>query len=143
MSDLNLIVEDKPQRIDTLMTWLPRVAVAVAFLGFGSQKFSGDAMWIRVFDQIGVGQWFRYFTGTVQICGALLVLIPRTFLIGMALLACTMVGAMTFWIVVAHLPFAAMIPGFVLAALLAGAAPAVLRRARAPAIGTRDTDSCV
>jgi len=140
MSDLNLIVDEKPQRIDTLLMWLPRVAVAVAFLGFGSQKFSGDAMWIRVFDQIGFGQWFRYFTGTMQIGGALLVLVPRTFLIGMATLACTMVGAMTFWIVVARLPFAAIIPGFVLAGLLAVAAPSLLRRARDSGAATRDTN---
>jgi len=127
MSDLNLIVDEKPQRIDKLMTWLPRVAVAIAFVGFGYQKFSGDAMWIRVFDQIGFGQWFRYFTGAMQIGGAVLVLIPRAFLIGIGVLSCTMLGAMTFWIVAAHQPFAAIIPGFVLAALLAVAAPRVLR----------------
>ena len=130
MSDLNLIVEDRPQRIDILLMWLPRVAVALAFLGFGWQKFEGDRMWIRIFDQIGFGQWFRYFTGAMQVAGALLVLVPRTFLFGMATLACTMIGAMTFWIVVAKQPFAAIIPGFVLAALVAVATPAVLRLRR-------------
>src|SRR5262245_6690114 len=130
MSELNLIVEDRPQRIDVLLMWLPRVAVALAFLGFGWQKFEGDRMWIRVFDQIGFGQWFRYFTGAMQVAGALLVLVPRTFLFGMATLACTMIGAMTFWIVVAKQPFAAIIPGFVLAALVAVATPAVLRLRR-------------
>ena len=130
MGDLNLIVEDRPQRIDILLMWLPRVAVALAFLGFGWQKFEGDRMWIRVFDQIGFGQWFRYFTGAMQVAGAWLVLVPRTFLFGMATLACTMIGAMTFWIVVAKQPFAAIIPGFVLAALVAVATPAVLRLRR-------------
>ncbi len=127
MADLNLIIDEKPQRIDVLMTWLPRVAVALAFFGFGYQKFAGDAMWIRVFDRIGFGQWFRYFTGVMQIGGALLVLIPRTFVLGMAMLACTMVGAMTFWVVVAKQPFAAIIPGFVFVALLAVAAPRLLQ----------------
>src|SRR5262245_28947476 len=119
MPDLNLIVEDRPQRIDVLMVWLPRLAVTIAFLGFGWQKFEGDRMWIRIFDQIGFGQWFRYFTGAVQVTGALLVLIPRTFLLGMAMLACTMIGALAFWIVVAGSVGSAMIPGFVLIALLA------------------------
>ena len=128
MPGLNLIVDEQPQRIDTLMTWLPRIAVAVAFLGFGYQKFEGDPMWVRVFDRIGFGQWFRYLTGATQIGGAVLVLIPRTFLIGIGVLSCTMIGAMTFWIVVARQPFAAIIPGFVLAALVAVAAPSLLRR---------------
>jgi len=127
VSELHLIVDEKPQRIDTLMTWLPRIAVAVAFFGFGYQKIAGDAMWIRVFDGIGFGQWFRYFTGAMQIGGAVLVLVPRTFLIGIGVLSCTMVGAMTFWIVVAHAPFAAIIPGFVLVAILAVATPSLLR----------------
>jgi len=130
MPDLNLLVEDRPQRIDVLMMWLPRIAVTLAFLGFGWQKFAGDRMWIRVFDQIGFGQWFRYFTGTMQVAGALLVLVPRTFLLGMAVLACTMVGAMTFWIAVARQPFAAIIPGFVLVALVAVATPSLLRLRR-------------
>jgi uncharacterized membrane protein YphA (DoxX/SURF4 family) len=127
MPDLNLIVEERPQRIDTLMTWLPRIAAAVAFFGFGYQKFAGDPMWIRVFDGIGIGQWFRYFTGAMQIGGAILVLIPRTFLIGIGVLSCTMLGAMAFWIVVARQPFAAIIPGFVLAALVAVATPSLVR----------------
>jgi hypothetical protein len=84
-------------------------------------------MWIRVFDRIGFGQWFRYLTGATQIGGAVLVLIPRTSLIGIGVLSCTMIGAMTFWIVVARQPFAAIIPGFVLAALVAVAAPSLLR----------------
>src|SRR5262245_60658099 len=130
MTELNLIVEDRPQRIDVLTMWLPRIAVTLAFLGFGWQKFEGDRMWIRIFDQIGFGQWFRYFTGSMQVTGALLVLIPRTFLLGMAMLACTMVGAMTFWIVVAGSVGNAVIPGFVLVALLAVAAPSLLRLRR-------------
>ena len=33
---------------------------------------------MKFFDQVGVGQWFRYFTGLVEVFGALLVLIPKT-----------------------------------------------------------------
>ena len=51
-------------------------------------------MWLRIFDQIGFGQWFRYFTGVVEIAGALLLLVPATRMWGAALLACTMCGAL-------------------------------------------------
>jgi hypothetical protein len=48
----------------------------------------------------------------------------------MAMLACTMVGTMTFWIVVAWSVGNALIPGSVLVALLAVASPTVLRLIR-------------
>ena len=126
MTELNLLIEDRPQRIDVLVRWLPRVFVAIAFLGFGWQKFDGDAMFVRIFDRIGFGQWFRYFTGVMQVGGAVLVLIPATFLLGIFVLSCTMIGAMTFWIAVAHAPFDAVIPGVVLIALLGVAAPSLV-----------------
>ena len=47
-----------------------------------------------MFDQIGFGQWFRYFTGVVEVVGALLLLVPATRLLGVFLLACTMCGAL-------------------------------------------------
>jgi hypothetical protein len=63
--------------------------------------------------------WFRYFTGAVQIVGAALVLIPRTCLIGVAILASTMVGAALIWIFVLHAPGNAPIPLLILLPLLA------------------------
>jgi putative oxidoreductase len=47
-----------------------------------------------VFAQIGIGQWFRYATGAVEIMGAVLLMIPRATMIAVAMLACTMVGAL-------------------------------------------------
>jgi len=41
----------------------------------------------------GIGQWFRYFTGVVEIAGGLLVVIPWTARAGLALLAVTMACA--------------------------------------------------
>ena len=60
--------------------WLLRGGIAVAFIIFGAEKFPSNpgSPWVRLFQQIGVGPWFRYFTGTVQLVGACLVLIPRT-----------------------------------------------------------------
>lgn len=66
-----------PDRIEVLTRWLPRIAVSMAFLAIGSQKFT-DAYWTDIFEQIGLGQWFRYFTGALQIAGAALAMIPRT-----------------------------------------------------------------
>ena len=81
------------RRGDALL-WTLRILLAVLFLYQGIDKFSERRLWIRVFDEIGFGQWFRYFTGVVEISGALMLLIPKTTLVAVCLLACTMVGAL-------------------------------------------------
>src|SRR5919197_4328633 len=91
-------IEPVPIRLGLLATWLPRVAVALVFLSVGSSKFL-DPMWVRLFGEIGLGQWFRYVTGVMQIAGGVLVLIPRTSLVGIVL-AGTMFGAAVAWLTV-------------------------------------------
>jgi uncharacterized membrane protein len=127
MSELKFALEEHRGRIDLLTTWLPRVAVALAFLSIGADKFAPHSQWVRIFDRIGFEQWLRYLTGTLQIAGALMVLIPRTFLIGILILACTMVGAMAVWIFLLGLPGNALIPGIVFGALVAVGAQSLRR----------------
>lgn len=80
---------------DRLGDWVLRGGVALAFVLFGCEKFPSNpgSSWVRFFDQVGIGQWFRYVTGVVEVAGSLLVLIPQTARIGLALLAITMAGA--------------------------------------------------
>ena len=68
--------------------------LAALFLYQGIDKFSERRRWLRVFEGIGLGQWFRYFTGVVEISGAVMLLIPRTTLVAVGLLVCTMIGAL-------------------------------------------------
>lgn len=117
MPEVRFAVESPPSRIDAIADWLPRMAVAVFFIAIvGSDKLSTDPRgpWVGIFARIGVGQWFRYATGAVQIAGGLLVLIPKTATYGAAILACTMIGAVIVQIVVFHSPWSAMIPGAIL-----------------------------
>ena len=76
----------------TAVDWVVRICVALVFLLFGMEKLAGSG-WVKLFADIGFGQWFRYFTGIVQVTGATLYAIPRTARAGMAILACTMLGA--------------------------------------------------
>jgi hypothetical protein len=99
--------------------------VSLFFLSFGTQKFT-DRVWVGTFEQIGFGDWFRYFTGALQICGALLLLIPRTAILGTAVLGTTMIGAMLAWMSVLGSPGSAVIPA-VIFALLTGIAFGELR----------------
>ena len=83
------------ERRNALSDWMFRAAIALVFVLEGTEKFSSDphSSWVRLFQQIGVGQWFRYVTGVVEVLGAVLVLIPWTVTAGLALLACTMAAA--------------------------------------------------
>lgn len=84
-----------PRRINAVITWILRLLVALVFGGAGIAKLAGAAMLIAEFDQIGIGQWFRYTTGVVEIAGAVLVLWPLSTFYGSLLLLCVCIGAFT------------------------------------------------
>jgi uncharacterized membrane protein len=99
--------------------WFPRVALAAAFLVIGRSKFLEHSVYVRIFERIGLGVWFRYFTGTLQIAGSILVLIPRTFLVGIAMIGCTLLGAVLVWFFILGSAGSAIIPGAILAIVIA------------------------
>ena len=74
--------------------WGLRIVLALAFTFFGLQKFPSGTMWVRLFARIGVGQWFRYVTGVVEVVGGILLLVPRATIPAVGLLVCTMIGAL-------------------------------------------------
>ncbi|SMY08420.1 DoxX family protein [Flavimaricola marinus] len=83
------------------MTYLSiglRVLLTLAFVAAGFAKLSGVEMMVATYDAIGVGQWFRYLTGIIEIGGAVLLWLPRRQVLAAGLLGATMVGA-----VLAHL----------------------------------------
>jgi len=48
---------------------------------------------VEEFGHMGLGQWFRYFTGSLEVLGALLILLPSLAAFGALLLICIMIGA--------------------------------------------------
>ena len=81
-----------------IVLWVLQIAAAGMFLMVGFLKLSGNAQLVGLFEAIGLGQWFRYLTGTLEVAGAFLLLIPRTSGLGALMLAGVMIGA-----VVTHL----------------------------------------
>jgi len=92
---------------------LPAIAVGVLFIFIGYGKFASRGVWVQIFEQIGLGQWFRIFTGAVQVTGGVLMLFRRGRTIGAALLACTMLGAAIVDVVVIGSPVV-VVPLFLL-----------------------------
>jgi putative oxidoreductase len=73
--------------------WVLQVLAAGAFVMAGGSKLSGVPQMVALFDAIGIGQWFRYLTGSIEVISAILLLVPGLSGIGALLLAGTMVGA--------------------------------------------------
>ena len=76
-----------------ITAWTLQVLLALAFVAAAVAKLTGAAMMIDIFDKIGVGQWFRYVTGAVELVAAVLLLAPGRAAWGAALLVATMSGA--------------------------------------------------
>ena len=73
--------------------WILQIGAAGMFLMVGFFKLSGDPRMVGLFDAIGLGQWFRYVTGSLEVLGALLLLIPRLSGLGALMLFGVMIGA--------------------------------------------------
>ena len=106
---------------NSLSDWLLRTVIFVAFLFFGAGKFKSDANapWVVLFNQVGFGQWFRYFTGMLETVGAFLVLIPQTVTAGLAVLVSLMIGAVLIDLTVLRHPADAFVPFSILCAFIA------------------------
>jgi len=75
-----------------------RGLLTLAFVAAGIAKLAGAEMMVATFDAVGVGQWFRYVTGLIEIAAPVLLWLPGKQVLGAAILGATMVGA-----VLAHL----------------------------------------
>jgi uncharacterized membrane protein YphA (DoxX/SURF4 family) len=76
-----------------IVTWILRILLALAFGAAAFAKLSSVPMMVAEFDKIGLGQWFRYFTGMTELAGVALVLWPRTTFYGALVLLAVCVGA--------------------------------------------------
>jgi len=73
--------------------WTLSGLVALAFMGAGGGKVAGTTVMVELFDKVGLGQWFRYFTGLLEVAAGIGLLIPRYAFSAAVLLAIVMVGA--------------------------------------------------
>jgi uncharacterized membrane protein YphA (DoxX/SURF4 family) len=128
----------RPSRGKNVALWLLQILTAAAFLMAGYAKLSGQPPMAETFDKIGVGQWFRYVTGGIEVASAILLLIPRLTPVGAALLVCTMIGAvLTHLLIIGGSPVAALVLGCLAAIILWGRFGAVkgwLDRPAVPAV---------
>ena len=93
MTDVANAVVQRPR--SRALVWLPRMFLALVFVYVGVIKLPDEAgMWVRLFESIGIGQWFRYVTGIVEITGGVLMMVPRATPVAVLLTSSAMVGAL-------------------------------------------------
>jgi putative oxidoreductase len=80
-------------RAGTIALWTTQLLVAGMFLLAGGLKLAGAPPMVALFEALGVGQWFRYVTGSIEVVSALALLVPSLALFGALLLIPTMIAA--------------------------------------------------
>jgi putative oxidoreductase len=80
-------------RVAFIALWGVQVVLAGMFLLAGGSKLAGAAAMVALFDAIGVGQWFRYVTGLIEVVSAVALLVPSLAPFGAVALVATLVGA--------------------------------------------------
>src|SRR6478609_3611177 len=76
-----------------IVIWTLSTLVAALFLFAGGSKLAGVPMQVQMFAAIGIGQWFRYLTGLLEVGGAIGLFVPAVASYAALLLATVMVGA--------------------------------------------------
>ena len=110
-------------KVRTIALWILSGLVALAFFGAGGAKLAGAAAMVELFDKVGRGQWFRYFTGLLEVAGGIGLLIPRYAFYAAGLLAVVMVGA-----IIAHLTILGTSPAVPVVLLVLSGTIAWLRK---------------
>jgi putative oxidoreductase len=111
-------------RVTTGVVWALQILGAAMFAFAGFSKLSGAPDMVGAFAAIGIGQWFRYLTGTIEVVSAALLLVPALAVYGAIALAVTMVGA-----IVTHVAIIGGSPVAAIVLLIATSAIVWMRRA--------------
>ena len=80
-------------RASLIALWVTQVALAAMFLMAGGSKLAGAPQMVSLFGALGLGQWFRYVTGVVEVTAGIALLIPSAAIFGALLLIPTMLCA--------------------------------------------------
>lgn len=104
----------------TALKWALRLFLAAFFVMAALPKLAGVPLQVQMFDQIGMGQWLRYFVGTAELSGGLGLLVRPLLRPAAAGLALDMAVASVVNVAILHSPAVAMtVPLYVVLTALA------------------------
>jgi putative oxidoreductase len=99
--------------------WILSGFAALLFIGAGGAKLAGTAVMVDLFAKVGLGQWFRYFTGLLEVGAGIGLLLSRFAFYAAVLLAVVMAGAFIAHVTVLGSSPAAPLVLFVLTGVIA------------------------
>ena len=93
---------EAPDEMTNIVGWIPAIVPALVFSLAGGVKLIGVPAMVAEFAQIGIGQWFRYVTGLLEVGGAIGLLIPKFRFWAALQIVAVMVGAtgVNLWVLV-------------------------------------------
>lgn len=99
--------------VRNIVLWILQIALAAMFVMSGLSKLTAAVAMVALFDAIGIGQWFRFVTGSLELLAAILLLIPAWSGAGATILVAVMTGAVITHLFVvggsAAVPFALLV----------------------------------
>ena len=99
--------------------WILSGFAALLFIGVGCAKLAGAAVMVELFAKVGLGQWFRYFTGLLEVAAGIGLLLSRFAFYAALVLAVVMVGAFIAHVTVLGTSPAAPLVLFVITGIIA------------------------
>jgi len=99
--------------------WILSGFAALLFIGVGGAKLAGATVMVELFARVGLGQWFRYFTGLLEVAAGIGLLISRYAFYAAVVLAIVMAGAFIAHVTVLGSSPAAPLVLFVLTGIIA------------------------
>lgn len=95
---------DRSRRAQFILVELTELTLAAIFFVVGGAKLFGQHDMILLFREIGVGEWFRYATGMVEVSGALFLVMPLLSGVSAIVLGAVMIVASLLELFVLHRP---------------------------------------
>jgi len=99
---VGIIGQASPARGLVIARWTLQILLALAFTAAAVGKLAGAPMLVETFEQIGIGQWFRYVTALVELTGVVALLVPGFALAGGLWLGTTMFFASLTHVFILH-----------------------------------------
>jgi putative oxidoreductase len=100
--------------------WTIQILLAVVMISVGLAKLTSVDSMVRMFQEIGLGQWFRVVVGAIEVAGGVLMFSSVYSAIGASLILMTMAGAiLTHIFMIGGSGIPALVIGLLAALLLA------------------------
>jgi len=99
--------------------WGLRILMAALFFGAAFMKLSSQPQMVEEFESVGLGQWFRYLTGALELIGAIGLIVPRSSAFAAVLLLMVDAGAFVAQVTILHMDWIhTIVIGVILGALI-------------------------